>query len=239
MPSSPEAVTGWELAELRTGVVPPAPEVEFCAEPAGEAPRQAVFELSPASGVPDELLVPAREAARAAGYASGWASGIRAARLIADAEAHANAAERERQHAVREQQVGQAITAVHRAAEALEQSAVPAAEHIEDLIVSSALAIAEALVGQVLRDEALRSEAALHRALSVAPVDEGVTIALSSADFAALGADTLVPQGSSRSVALVEDPALAPGDAVASCGATTVDARLSAGLERVREVLGR
>jgi flagellar assembly protein FliH len=238
MPSSPEAVS-WELAELRTGVVPPAPEVAFCAQPDAEAPRQTVFELSPESGVPDELLVPARAAARAAGYASGWASGIRAARLIADAEAHANANERERQHAARDEQVGQAITAVHRAAEALEQSAVPAAEHIEDLIVSSALAIAEALVGQVLRDETLRSEAALHRVLSLAPVDEDVTIALSSADYAALGADTLVPQGGSRSVAFVEDPALAPGDAVASCGATTVDARLSSGLERVREVLGR
>jgi flagellar assembly protein FliH len=239
MPSSPEAVTGWELAELRDGAVPPAPTMTFCPQPTVDAPRPAVFEVSPSAGVPDELLAPARAAAQAAGYAAGWGSGIRAARLIADAEAHVATSERERAAAAHASGVEQAITALHHAATTLEQRAVPTAEQIEELIVSSALAIAEALVGQVLRDESLRSHAALTRALSLAPVDEDVTVAISPADYVALGADTLVPQGISRFVAFVEDASLAPGDALASCGATTIDARLSSGLDRVREVLGR
>lgn len=40
-----------------------------------------------------------------------------------------------------------------------------------------------------------------------------------------------------RTVTIMPDPALAPGDAIASCGATTIDARLSTALQRVTEVL--
>ena len=55
---------------------------------------------------------------------------------------------------------------MHQAAETLQSRAVPAAEQIEELIVSSALAIAEALVGRVLRDDAERGHAALTRVLA-------------------------------------------------------------------------
>jgi flagellar assembly protein FliH len=41
-----------------------------------------------------------------------------------------------------------------------------------------------------------------------------------------------------RPITLVDDPSLKPGDAVAVCDATTIDARLGPALERVREVLG-
>jgi flagellar assembly protein FliH len=40
-------------------------------------------------------------------------------------------------------------------------------------------------------------------------------------------------------VQIIADPSLRPGDATVSSGATTIDARISAGLARVQEVLAR
>jgi flagellar assembly protein FliH len=195
-----------------------------------------VFELGPAGGVPEELLAPARAAAQAAGYAAGWAHGARAARLVSDAEAHVAAANRERAEERRSADVRRAIAGLDSAATALEQRSVPSAHEIEDLIVSSALSIAEALIGVSLEDDAVRGRAALKRALALAPVGEDVTVALSPDDFAVVdgnAADTDL----TRKITLVEDASLAPGDATATCGATVIDARLSTGLARVRSVL--
>ena len=40
-------------------------------------------------------------------------------------------------------------------------------------------------------------------------------------------------------MAIIADPSLKPGDATVSSGATSIDARISAGLARVQEVLAR
>lgn len=241
MPSSPELAQPLQLAdlaELRAGdVPPPAAAVAFVPDAAPTEAPAAVFEIAPRAGVPDELLAPARAAAQAAGYAAGWASGIRAARLVADAEAHVAAAERDRASATRRAAFAQAVTAIDRAAAALEQRAVPAAEQIEQLILSSAFAIAETLVGRTLADAQLRSNAAVARALSLAPVDEDVTVTLHPADLAALGAAGTTRTEGGRAISFAADDTLAPGDAQARSGATSIDARLGAALERVREVL--
>jgi len=247
MPSSPELARSFEpeprfelapLAELRPGSVPPpAAAVTFVADTVRSEAPAAVFEIAPRAGVPDELLAPARAAAQAAGYAAGWASGIRAARLVADAEAHVAAAERDRASATQRAALAQAITAIDRAAGALEQRAVPAAEQIEQLILSSAFAIAETLVGRTLADEQLRSNAAVARALSLAPVDEDVLVTLHPADLAALGAAGTTRTDAGRAISFAADDTLAPGDALARSGATSIDARLGAALDRVREVL--
>jgi flagellar assembly protein FliH len=201
-----------------------------------------VFELvDSGGGVPEEILAPARAAAQAAGYAAGWAHGVRAARLVSDAEAHVATANRERAEAERTAEVRRALTALDAAATALEHSAAPSAHEIEQLIVSSALTIAEALIGDALRDDEIRGRAALARALSLAPAGEDVTVALSPADHAIVTAITGTGSdgtGLGRTVTLVADATLAPGDALASCGATTIDARLSTGLARVRDSLG-
>jgi flagellar assembly protein FliH len=239
MPSSPEAAT-WQLHELR-GSVPPAAPVATFAPAAATSTRPPVFEVSPTAGVPDDLLAEARLAARAAGYAAGWASGIQAARVVADAEAHAARAETERVGFERRERLQQAFTALDDAARALERRAVPAAEELEELIITSALAIAEQLVGHSLRNDPDRAPAALARALSLAPAGEALTVRVCAADYAVLsagGADKPVA-GTERAIELVADDALQPGDAVVSTGATVVDARVSAGLTRVREVLAR
>ncbi|MDT4943600.1 MAG: flagellar assembly protein FliH [Pseudonocardiales bacterium] len=239
MPSSPEAAT-WQLRELR-GSVPPAPSVATFAPAGPTITRPPVFEVSSTSGVPDDLLTEARLAAQAAGYAAGWASGIRAARVVADAEAHAARAETECVAVERRERLRQAFTALDDATRALEHRAVPAADELEELIITSALTIAEQLVGHSLRNDPDRAPAALARALSLAPAGEALTVRISAADYAVLsagGADAPVA-GTERAIELVADETLRPGDAVVSTGATVVDARVSAGLARVREVLAR
>jgi flagellar assembly protein FliH len=212
------------------------PELKHTVDRPGAAESPApVFELVRETSVPEALLAPARCAAQAAGYAAGWAQGARAARLIADAEAHVAANTRERAEARRADSVHSALSALDAAATELERRSVPGACEIEELIVSSALSIAEALVGASMCDDAVRGHAALTRALALVPAGSDVTVALSPADFAVL--DGTSPDGS-RTITLVEDSALAPGDARARCGATAIDARISAGLARVRELLG-
>jgi flagellar assembly protein FliH len=81
----------------------------------------------------------------------------------------------------------------------------------------------------------------LARVLALAPEQRPVTVRLNPADRMTIGLSDrtteLVVDG--RSITLVEDPTLQPGDAVAVSDATTIDARLGTALERVREVLGR
>jgi flagellar assembly protein FliH len=234
-------VSALELPDLtadgRHRVVPTQPLEAAPFTPDELAPPAAapVFELGATAGVPEELLAPARAAAQAAGYAAGWAHGARAARLVSDAEAHVAATNRERAEERRGADVRRAIAALDSAATALEQRSAPSAHQIEDLIVSSALSIAEALIGVPLRDDAVRGEAALKRALALAPVGEDVVVSLNPDDLAVV--DGNAPDDLSRSITLVADASLAPGDATATCGATVIDARLSTGLDRVRAVL--
>jgi flagellar assembly protein FliH len=242
-PASAAVVSALELPDLTADgtrrVVPTQPiePAQFVPDElagTGTAPAP-VFELGASGGVPEELLAPARAAAQAAGYAAGWAHGARAARLVSDAEAHVAAANRERAEERRSAVVRRAIAAMDAAATALEQRSAPSAHEIEDLIVSSALSIAEALIGVSLQDDAVRGAAALKRALALAPAGEDVTVALNPDDLAVVDGNT--PEDLTRNITLVADATLAPGDATATCGATVIDARLSTGLARVRAVL--
>jgi flagellar assembly protein FliH len=248
----PVAVTAWEpvdVADLArptgTSTWPEAPAVaaSFVATPL-PAPPGAVraaaplFEVASGAGIPEDVLAPARDAAMAAGYAAGWASGTQAARRISEAELRNLRARAEQEIAERRVQVGRALEAVRAAADAFEQRAVPAAEHIEDLIVASAFTIAEAVVTDSLRDDATRGAAALTRALALAPAGARAVVALNPDDYALLAGASLEQSGG-REIELVADPSLAPGEARATCGSTTIDARIAAGLARAREVLGQ
>ena len=219
------------------------------------APTLRAFAVSPKAGIPEDLLAAESAAARAAGYAAGYAAGIDEARTTTRERLAAQAAAAETAAAAAEATRERAFQSLFDAAEELEGLAVQSAADIEEQIVSAAWTIAEAIVGQVLADDDARSQAALTRALSLAPSDEDVTVAVSPADFAVLAgndeawgahadnadaATDLTPLRRSRglrTVTIVADESLAPGDAVATCGATTIDARLSAAVERVRQVL--
>jgi flagellar assembly protein FliH len=217
MPSSPEAHR-WEPADLQNS--PP---------PAGSRVRpHRLFEVHRPRGVPEELIAPARAAAESAGYAAGWAKGVEAARAVVDAEQQAA----RRATEARADQLMQALVAAESAARRLEQRSVPALAEIEDVLITAAFDLAEAIVGARLRDDQKRGLDALRRVLALAPGGEPVRVHLHPADLDVVrGAD--VPPG----VELVPDPAQTPGDAVARCGATEIDGRIRTAVARVREQL--
>jgi flagellar assembly protein FliH len=217
MPSSPEAHR-WEPADLKSTPPPASSRVR----------PHRLFEVQRPKGVPDELVAPARAAAESAGYAAGWAKGVEAARAVVDAEQQAA----RRATEARAAQLVQALVAVESAAQRLEQRATPALEEIEQVVLTAAFDIAEAIVGARLRDDDHRGLDALRRALALAPGGERVRVFLHPADIESVrGAD--VPPG----VELVPDPAQVPGDAIARCGATEVDARIGSAVARVRDQL--
>ncbi|MEV4132510.1 FliH/SctL family protein [Dactylosporangium sp. NPDC049742] len=203
---------------------------------AGAAP-QARFDvdLRERETFPPELVERVREEAEAAGYAAGWAQGMREAKTGAEAQAARVAAEAAATAEEHRRGVESALRAIGAAAGTLERRAVPAAQDIEDQIVATAFALAEAVLGRELRTATEPGREALARALALVPGTRPVTVRLNPADRLTIGQTELVMDG--RTVSLVDDPALGPGDALALCDATSVDARLAPALDRVREVL--
>ncbi|UWZ53634.1 flagellar assembly protein [Dactylosporangium aurantiacum] len=198
-------------------------------------PARFDVDLREREAYPPELVAQVRAEAEAAGYAAGWAQGMREARAGAEAEAARVAAEAAAAAEAQRQRVARALHAVDAAVADLERRVVPAAHDIEDQIVATAFAIAEAVLGRELRTATEPGREALTRALALAPAGSPVTVRLNPADRLTIGQTELVMDG--RTVSLVDDPGLAPGDALALCDATTVDARLGPALDRVREVL--
>lgn len=257
----------WQPQPLHPGMLPvteitlPVFEVDQPAAPAVRA-----FALSGSATIPAEVLASATASARAAGYAEGWASGLADARSATAARLAAEAAAAQAAAAQQQAAASRALAALFDAADDLERRAAPAVRDAEEQIVAAAWAIAQALVGDVLADDDRRSRAAVTRALALAPVDEDVVVRVSEGDFAVLrgeaagiapppaapsvsgmtvpspyapfdGAEPIRQQRGLRTVTIMPDAAVSPGDAIASCGATTIDARLSAALDRVQEVL--
>jgi len=181
----------------------------------------------------------ARASAVAAGYAEGWAQGVREAKAAAEvAEARARATED--QHARdRAAALEQAVGAVLAAADQLAQKAVPVLADLEDIVVRGAVQLAEALLGRALAESTEPGLDALRRAMALAPDGGTPTVRLHPADLATLSAPDGEYAIGGRTVILRADPALSPGDAIAEQGATTVDARLSTALDRVRAELTR
>jgi len=184
---------------------------------------------------PDELAE-ARATAEAAGYAAGWAQGRREARAAAEAQADRDALAVEEVMAALTERVEHTTAAMANAATRLERQAVPAVREIEHAIVDTAFQIAEAILGRELRTATEPGREALARALGLAPAQRPVTVRLNPADRMSIERTELVVDG--RTVTLVDDASLRPGDAIAVCDATTIDARLGPAVERVREVLG-
>ncbi|GAA1794712.1 hypothetical protein GCM10009835_10850 [Planosporangium flavigriseum] len=189
--------------------------------------------------LPNDITNRLRAEAQATGYAAGWAQGRREAEVAAEAareEAAARAREAEELEALR---VEQALLTISRAVADLEQWMVPIAEEFEDLILSTAYAIAEAVVGREVESSPISGRDAVARVFKLAPTGRPVTVRLHPADHATVTAGQPGPvEIEGRTITLLADPSLQPGDAVAECDATTIDARIGPALARVREVLG-
>jgi flagellar assembly protein FliH len=189
---------------------------------------------------PDEVPVPAEVVervtanARAAGYAEGWAQGQREARAAAAVEQERVRAAQHEYEQERAALVSHALGAVAAAANGLEARTVPVVAELAEQVLHAAVDLAEALLGRELSDSPERGLDALRRVMALAPETGTVTVRLHPDDLAALGA---VPAFPGREIQLVADPGLAPGDAIAEQGTTSVDARLSEAVRRVREAL--
>lgn len=201
------------------------------------------FELSGAASIPSNLLDHSRAGAEAIGYANGWSQGVREARESLAAEQAATRAEIAQWRSVASEQIKLALASLASASASLEASAAADAEALEPALMTAAVTIAEALVGHQLRDVPASTQAAMARMIELAPRDEPTTIRLNSAAYAALTeagvAELLagVNGASGRILTIEPDDSVAIGEATARYGATTIDGRLSAGIERIRNQL--
>ena len=170
---------------------------------------------------------------QARGHASGYAAGLRAAAV--ETEQLRARLKTEHQAALESgrEEIGRAVQALNRAVRSLEQSAIPAAEEIQDSLAAAALELAEALLGQELKDAETSARAALTRALAGVPRSEIRAVRLHPSDLAALDLETI----SAADVRLKADRTLNPGDAVTDFTHGWLDATLAAAVQRARAAL--
>jgi flagellar assembly protein FliH len=204
---------------------------------APEPARATTFEVSATAAVPPALLEAARAEAAAAGFASGWAQGRREATASMELEVQDSARRIQELDEQRRATVQSAFSALERAATTLVANSMETAEEIEDAVLNLAVELAEALLEHEIRLSGTSARDALARALHYVPANAAVTVRLSVADHATLV--ECAPGDEVQLVTLIADPDLAPGDAIAQCGVTRVDARLGEGLRRVKEILSR
>ena len=203
---------------------------------AGSAPQDA----TPVSFRSVRRASPEIHAARASGYASGYAAGWSAAtrEVRVDEEARIRAQEDLEARAAAEAERVRSALAMAR--ETARSMASPVLQTTADDLASAAVALAEQLVGVVLRDERLRVHGALARALEIEEESGAVRVRMNPDDVEIMramlsdpAAEIEIPEG----VDVQGDPSLARGDAVTELEVGFVDARLSSALTRVRAEL--
>ncbi len=167
-----------------------------------------------------ELIESTRQEGYTAGFEEGYGAGYTSG--IEDARRHVEL-------------LGQLVERLGQEADTLAARETIARAQLEDQVVGVAMQIAEVIVGQRLTQPDDRGRDAIARALALAPAHGDVTARLHPADIAVLGdAGTIAP---GRTLAIVPDPSLTPGDCIVDVASCRVDARISAALDRAREVL--
>ena len=181
-----------------------------------------------------EVVEQLRAEAQSAGYAAGWAEGRRAAELAAREAREAFAAESAAIAAAQEQVARRVLGALAAAVDRFEQRAIPSVEDMQAQLVDAAFALAESIVGRELATAEDPGRDAIARALAFCPPGRSAVARLHPMDAATLPG-TAVVEG--RDVVVVADPAIAPGDAIVECEASTIESRLDAAMERARQAL--
>lgn len=171
--------------------------------------------------------------ARLRGYAEGHAEAFR----IVTAEAKAAAAQDEARRAdarvSAQRALADAMSALGRAADALEDRARDLADIAERQISSRAVELAELILAEALADRELAATTALRRGLAAQQGAGDGKVHLSPTDLHTLTLHGTLPEN----ITVVTDEALVSGDAVAVVADGFVDARIGAALERARRAL--
>ena len=172
-----------------------------------------------------------RERARRRGYAEGHAEGFRAAAVQTAAAETRAAAERAERAAAAQRAVDEAIAALQRAAEALNERTRAVAAATKDEVFAHAVELAAVIIaGEVAHGSTATAVRRVWDAADPADVRE---VRLHPADLAALehlGAAT-------HGVTFTADDTLVPGDALAVLDDGFIDARIETALERARHAV--
>jgi flagellar assembly protein FliH len=167
-----------------------------------------------------ELIESARQEGYTGGFEEGYSAGYNHG--IEDARRHVEL-------------LGQLVQRLGREADAFATREANVRTEIENQVVATAVQIAEVLVGHELAQPDGRGRDAIARALALAPVHGDVTARMHPADIGLVGDPAALSPG--RVLVIVPDPSLTPGDCIVDVAACRVDARVSAAIQRAREVV--
>jgi flagellar assembly protein FliH len=183
----------------------------------------------PSIDTPDSRRV--FQAAQSRGYAAGFAAGSKeASARLAEQTAAIAATARDEASAARER-ADAAVARLNVVIREVQDTVIPLLAEAERALAHSAVALAEAIIGVELRDDADSARAALTRALGHPERSSVSVVRLNPSDLAAVM--DLPIDG----VTLVADQTLARGDAIAELPSGFLDARIDAALERARAEL--
>lgn len=170
---------------------------------------------------------------RIQGHAAGYASGLRAAAREAEARLIELNTETAAMLSERNAQLDAALAALESAARELHARAIPTIEQVQDVLVASAIDLAEAILGYELNDAPVSAKAALARVIGHADPRMLLTVRMNSHDIAELDA----AGREASSVEIVADDTIARGDAVGDFTDGYLDARIQTALARARAAL--
>lgn len=196
-------------------------------------PRPAIFPV-----VSTSAQSRAHADAKASGYTQGHAAGYAAGLQLAARDTAEERARMDAEHA-RTLAALTAGTTAERAAlrtagQALVLRTVPVLADAEQTLFTCALELAQALLGQELRDGETSARAALARAAAHGDPDVPLAIRMNPEDLAALAGHDVGP---ATGIALTPDPTLGRGDAMAEFPHGFLDATLATALARATEAL--
>lgn len=177
---------------------------------------------------------PASVSESTAAYTRGHTAGYTAGLRTATAESALRRAEMEAEHAAvlrqSEARTDRAIAALQAAVNALDAVTVPVVTQAQDVLMHSALDLAEAVIGYELTQGDLSARAALARVMEHAIQPGTHTLRMNPADLSMLDEAALAAVG----LNVIPDPALAPGDATAEFEDGHLDARIGTALARAK-----
>ena len=172
------------------------------------------------------------------GHAAGYTAGRRQAEAEIAALRDTLRAEADRAAGLARAEVDSALEALSRAAADFRARQVPVLQSVDASIASAAIELAEAVVGRELATGDGSARAAIDRArASGDAVPAGSVVRLNPQDIAVIVAGEKAGEKTWAGLELVPDHALDRGDAVVELAHGSLDARVSASLQRARAAL--